>query len=557
MERTMDPQLPHASQAPEERGEGQPRPSRGWAGWLISAACHAVLMLIAMGIYWVVHNDRIEYPPVAMNQVTAKPRDPPHAPTIIPPAEPHIEIDQDVVPHPQISSVDVNEPEDTAPEESARDAPAGDPNELAREETGTQGLLALIGAGGPAAGQFGKLHGTGFQQFFVDHFRGPPDSPRTVNAALRWFKRHQGPKGSWDPVNYPRNCTADPKCDPGVVNHGAPDGATVAMTGYALMCFLSGGYDHTIPSQFRSVVRHGLDYLLSAQHADGALGDRNYENAIASMALSEALAMSGDATLKAPAQRAVDVILQRQNQAGASDGHDAAYGAGLGWDYAAASDRNDSSVTGWNIMALKDALAAGLKVGNGLENAKRWLDLVWKKQNPDWKALDPYTGESRFPYTYMASTGAIDIAPAPGPGQPVAGSHDLTCVGAVAAVFLGHRSGDPMLESLVRYVDQHEMPTAYPCNTYYMYYNTMAVFMASPNPRTDPRWQRWNKHVIPMFMAAQRHDGCFDGSWDPQGTVFPGNEVGRVLSTAYCTLCMEVYYRHARLVGERWVYGNL
>ncbi len=266
--------------------------------------------------------------------------------------------------------------------------------------------------------------------------------------------------------------------------------------------------------------------------------------------------ISGDQALREPAQRAVDVILLRQNRAAPGDGRDAAYGTGLGWDYIGPSDRNDSSVTGWNIMALKDALAAGLRIGNGLENAKRWLELVWKRQNPEWKSFDPYTSESRFPYTYSTSTGATEISPAPAPGQPAAATHDLTCVGAVAAVFLGHRGGDPMLESLVNYIDKHEMPTSYPCNTYYMYYNTMAVYMASPNVRTDPRWQRWNNCVLPMFMHAQRHDGCFNGSWDPQGTEFPGNEVGRVLSTAYCTLCMEVYYRHQHGVGGRWIYGG-
>jgi hypothetical protein len=551
----MDP-TQDEQDAQAHAGDTGQSPPRGWAGWVISGAFHGLMLLIMMSIYWVVHQETIEYPPLAQrNTDPEKPKQ--REPTPNPPTDMPIEIKVETPVENPLTQVVVDDTVSTTESEQDALKPKGDPNEISDSQLSGQGFSMAIGAGSGDAGLHGIPNGGGRKRLTGGPGGAPSGSERTVNAALRWFKRHQSPNGSWDPVNYPRNCSADPKCEPGVVNHGTPDGATVAMTGYALMCFLSAGYDHTTPSQFRSVVRHGLDYLLSVQHADGALGDRNYENAIASMALSEAFAMSDDATLKTPAQRAVDVILQRQNQGVAADGHDAAYGGGLGWDYAASSDRNDSSVTGWNIMALKDALAAGLKIGNGLENAKRWLNLVWRKQNPDGDHIDPYHGESRFPYTYLTGTGAIDIAPAPGPGQPVAGSHDLTCVGAVAAVFLGHRSGDPMLESLVNYVDQHEMPTAYPCNTYYMYYNTMAVFMASPNPRTDPRWQRWNTKVMPMFMAAQRHDGCFDGSWDSQGTVFPGNEVGRVLSTAYCTLCMEVYYRHVHLIGGKWVYGDL
>ncbi len=225
----------------------------------------------------------------------------------------------------------------------------------------------------------------------------------------------------------------------------------------------------------------------------------------------------------------------------------AGYGTGFGWDYVGPDNRNDSSVSGWNVMALKSALAAGLNVGNGMENGKRWLETVWKVQNPDWAKLDPYKGETRFPYTYASDTGATEISAAPGPGQPAPNDHDLTCVGGVCAVFLGHHSGDPMLESLSNYVMNHQVPKSFPCNAYYMYYNTLTIFQCS-----GQKWKDWNASVRDLLVNAQRKgNGCFDGSWDYGSNSFIGSEYGRVLTTAYCTLCLEVYYRYANVAAKK------
>jgi hypothetical protein len=166
-----------------------------------------------------------------------------------------------------------------------------------------------------------------------------------------------------------------------------------------------------------------------------------------------------------------------------------------------------------------------------MEGAKRWLDTVWKVTNPDWAKLDPYKDESKFPYAYVSDAATIQ------------GHSNMACVGSVCAVFLGHHAGDTMLETLSNYVMKHPMPRAYPCNTYYMYYNTLAIFQVGGD-----KWQKWNASVRDMLVNAQKKgNGCFDGSWDWSGTQFPGNEIGRVLSTAYCCLCLEVYYRYAQV----------
>jgi hypothetical protein len=289
-------------------------------------------------------------------------------------------------------------------------------------------------------------------------------------------------------------------------------------------------------------VKKGLDYLLSCQKEKGRLGARNYENAVAAMALAEAYAMTTDPELKEPTQRAIDSILACQNQE--PGGKDTGYGRGLGWNYNAPAIRNDSSVTGWQIMALKSALAAGLNVGNGMTGAKRWLELHWQNSNhpkdidkakgeKSYKEMTPYD-MSKFLYVWNSDE----------EGNPKEGSGaGRESIGLVSAVFLGHLSGDLMAETLANTVMAKQMPKSYPTNTYYMYYNTMGIFQMG-----GERWKTWNATVRDMLVNAQRKSNdCFDGSWDWEGTKFHGHKNGRVLSTAYNTLCLEVYYRYAQV----------
>ncbi len=407
-------------------------------------------------IYWVIRPPDVEVPGVRTQPVepAQKPPEKPKQPTMDPPVQIQVPLDADG--DTPVTTLDVQVETPETPNEAPTDSTLGDPNDVADSQVGGPGLNCAIGVGGPPMGPYGLRKGGHKRAIRIGHgCKGGEDS---VNAALRWFKKHQSPNGKWDTVGYYRNCTDNPKCEPGIVDHCSVEGSDVAMTGYALYCFLGAGYDQRT-GQYQKVVQKGIDYLLSVQKADGYLGERNYENAIATMALCQAYGMTEDPALKGPAQRGVDQILAHENQVA---GGGAGYGTGLGWDYVGPSNRNDSSVTGWNVMALKSAFMAGLDVKNGLESTKHWLETVWKKQNPDWARLDAYKGESRFPYTYMTDTGATEIAPAPGPGQPAPNATDLTCVGTMCAVFLGHHAGDPMLESLSNYVINHQIPASPP-----------------------------------------------------------------------------------------------
>ncbi len=519
-----------AETAGNDGGQESNKESSGAPGWFISVAVHSLFGLIFYCAVWATVQPEIERPPYIPHSidppvkiVEKKPLDR----SLDPMVEVKITAEAEVAA--PISPLDVVKEEKSQSEDNTEATVAkGREEAVASAEVGQTGAFMAIGPGSNAAGPFGSRTGGGKGRALREG-GGSRASESSVDAALRWFKRHQSPNGMWDVEKYTNNCTDNPKCEPGSNGHGG--NANVAVTGYAVLCYLGAGYDHRVLGTYKATVAKGLDYLRSVQAADGLLGERNYEHAVATMCLAEAYAMTNDPELKGPAQKAINIILARQNKD--AKAADAAY-SGLGWDYIGPNNRNDSSVTGWNVMALKSGLAGGLNVGNGMEGSKKWLKGAWEAGNPDFKKLsDPYKDESGFPYTWDATTNTAE-------------KDHLAPVGALCAVFLGHHAGDTMLETMCNRIMNKQFPTTYPTNTYFMYYNTLAIFQAG-----GERWLKWNGTVRDLLVNAQRKDeGCFNGSWDFEGTQFPGHEVGRVLSTAYCCLSLEVYYRYKRAGGK-------
>jgi hypothetical protein len=519
----------------QEDDDGQHKYA-GVISWVVSGALHATMIMLMGTIYFLAKEPEQEIPPVRVQSIPSPPEKKEEKPKLERELlEPKVELDiaeQSDNPNP-ITQIEPVEDVTTREEETESDVAKGREEAVADSEMGGQGAFMAIGAGGGSAGMFGSRSGGGRKRA-VGRGGGSKGSESAVDAALRWFKKHQSPNGMWDAEKYFQNCAEDPKCEPGSLDGKAAEEVNVALTGYALLCYLGAGYDHKTPNKYKPVVKKGIDYLLSVQAPDGLMGKRNYEHPVAVMALAEAYAMTSDPELRKPAQNGVDMIIKRQNQ-------DDVGGYGLGWNYVNPGTRNDASVTGWNVMALKSAYAGGLSVGNSIEGAKKWLEMAWKANNdgkegrPDWQKLDIYTDQSLF--SYMWHTGAKAYA------RDSFGHQHMAPVGLVCAVFLGHRAGDAMLETLANFVMSKQTPKSYPCNTYYMYYNTLGIFQVGGD-----KWKTWNSVVRDMLVNAQRKgDGCFDGSWDWQGTGFHGHNIGRVLSTAYNTLCLEVYYRYAQV----------
>ncbi|TVR40279.1 MAG: hypothetical protein EA402_13860 [Planctomycetota bacterium] len=520
----------------EQESENQGEKAAAVSAWGLSLALHAIVLLLLTFV--VIAGRMIQDPvPVRPAMIIPPPPPPPEVQREVALQEVEVTIDVEVEVQSAVVSDLVVEIEELATEDTEVSEVAearGREEAVSTSETGGSGAFMAIGAGGGSAGAFGNRSGSNRRQA-LSQFGGSRASEAAVDRALRWFVRHQSPNGMWSVVQHPLNCDLPgPRSEPGQAYTG-PDG-DAAMTAYAVLAFLGAGYDHRTPNRYRRTVANGLDWLVENQRPDGSFGrGRNYENGIAAMALAEAFAMTMDPRLREPAQRSIDVLLRNQNDQ--SNGY-----GGLGWDYTRPVARNDSSVTGWVVMALKSAEAGGLNIGTGMQGARHYFERAWLATNNRGQGItDPYSHRSGFPYVWNSDTDTIQ--------RP-----DRTAIGLCIGVFLGKGQGDLMMETLandvmVRAFDLREPDYQihqWPVNTYYLYYNTLGIFQVG-----GERWQRWNAVARDMLIEAQRRgDDCLDGSWDWQNTRFHGHRAGRLLSTAYAALSLQVYYRYAPVAAR-------
>jgi hypothetical protein len=368
---------------------------------------------------------------------------------------------------------------------------------------------------------------------------GKPDAERAVDDALRWLAAHQARDGAWEAEGFGRWCDGKPATS-------GPDGAgkatyDVGVTGLALLAFLGAGYTQRSDGPYGDVVRRGLRWMVNTQDAEGCFGDRAsghfvYNHAIASLAVVEAYAMSGSTMLKNPAQKALDFIALARNPY-------------FAWRYGVKPGDNDTSVTGWMMMALKSAkmvadsdAAAGRKPSlqldaDAFDGIRAWIE----------KMTDPDTGRVGYQQRGTGPARPTELVDR----FPADRSEAMTAVGVLARVFLGENpKGSPAIEKGARLMAER-LPAWDPVgggtDMYYWYYATLALFQVG-----GPAWKAWDAAMKPAIVDTQRRDGDYcgsKGSWDP---IDPwGADGGRVYATAVNAMCLEVYYRYGRVFGTK------
>ena len=360
---------------------------------------------------------------------------------------------------------------------------------------------------------------------------GNRETERAVADGLAWLAAHQRPDGVWDRRGFDKLCPKHDRCSQTALNRLSKD-LDVGVSALAALAFLGAGHTHE-EGPYRQNLTRVFEFILAQQDGDGSFagrsGNQMYNDALATLAVAEAYAMTRDAVFARPLALALR-HLERSQQA---DG---------GWDYTAdtRTRRSDTSITGWVLMALKSALAAGvrpawdtrLRIIEHFDRATERSGRVWYANRGTGTEVDPRTGQRSLRY---------------GPA--------MLAVGLYARAALGFRMDDPLalrqIELLDRTLPDLQRMYRDPTNLngdYYWYYGTMAAFNIG-----GKTWSNWNAALRRTVMEYQKRPTRKNGerrhaygSWPAFGRGWGkwGRAGSRIYSTAINTLTLEVYYRY-------------
>ena len=335
--------------------------------------------------------------------------------------------------------------------------------------------------------------GAGARSSMVREGGGNAASEKAVAAALKWFAEHQYPDGSWNYDHTRGPCQG--RCpNPGGLN-SAPRGATAQ----ALLPFLGAGQTH-MEGNYKATVKNGLGFLVRSMKVSGGTGSLEeqggsmYSHGLAAIVLCEAYAMTRDKGLLQPAQLSLNHISFAQDPVGG------------GWRYQP-KQPGDTSVVGWQLMALKSGHMAYLQVNpNTVKGAMKFLDSVQANSG------------SQYGYT--------------GPGSGPA----TTAIGLLCRMYLGWKHEHPALQEGVKYLSETGPSNS---NMYYNYYATQVM-----RHNEGDEWKKWNEKMRDYLIQSQAKEGHATGSWHFGGGDHGSERGGRVYCTSMATMILEVYYRH-------------
>ena len=315
-------------------------------------------------------------------------------------------------------------------------------------------------------------------------FGGNNVTEGAVLRALEWLKRNQNPDGSWN------------------------NASKIGNTGLAILTFLAHG-ETPASDKYGATVEKGIQYLISKLNDDGNFDTGRghayvYEHAIGTYALADSYSMTRIPILKNKLEKAVEVIIKGQQ------------GKSGGWDYGynAGSDRIDSSVSAWQVQALKAALIAGASNKGLLDSLHKSLDGMRAVYKSD-------TGQ--FCYTNDKSR-----------------SNDgLTALGVLTFQFVGQKDSPEAKKGLIALNGAKAAYDVSPWPFYSWYYITQAKFNEQ-----STGWKNWNPQIAKLLVSTQAKDGHWLSPTDEKN-------YGPTYSTTLAALCLQVYYRLLPTFGEK------
>src|SRR6266853_901889 len=289
-----------------------------------------------------------------------------------------------------------------------------------------------------------------------------------------------------------------------------PVQADAMSTALGLLCFLGHGETTTSP-EFGKTVEKAVDWIVKkGTEQQGHLSAGTtfnqpgvYEHAIAAYGLGEYYTMTKDDRAAPVLKQAIGYIVEGQGPDG-------------GWMYAYDKSESDTSVSGWQIQALKAAHLSQLNIDG--------VDAALDKAMLNLKRVQGKNG---------------------GFGYRNAGSekYSLTGVGVLCTYFWKQEK-DAMVRDGIKYMLEKDKPEVNykgdKADLYAWYYNTQACLMVGGSA-----WSKWNRMFQDQISDSQSPDGswppCLGGVGDLQKR--PDGD-GPYYRTTLCILMLEVCYRY-------------
>ena len=334
---------------------------------------------------------------------------------------------------------------------------------------------------------------------------------RMVDRGLEFLARSQLSDGRWRLTEFAGVTEADvPKLD-----------SDTAATGLALLAFFGAGHDH-FDGKYRDTVRRGLEFLISVQRPNGDLflpaDDLSnscswlYSHGIASIALCEAVGMTGDPRVKPAAEKACGFIAATRHPTLG------------GWRYTPRTDA-DLSVSGWMLVALRAGDLGGVKTDPAaLDGVRTLLAASASPSDPTRYAYNARKSDQRRTDLSVAC---------------------MTAVGTLMRLHTGAAADDPGVvaagRALADFRPTYGTAAKNLRDAYLWYYASQALVHTG-----GPGWRTWYASLVDTLDPEQRTAGPLAGSWDATGEIPDrwGPYGGRVYVTALHLLALEVPWRH-------------
>jgi len=327
---------------------------------------------------------------------------------------------------------------------------------------------------------------------------GTPECEEAVSKALDWFKATQNADGSWSN------------------SHQA------AMTGLGLLAYL-GRCETPLSTEYGETVLKAITYLVDlGMKNDGKLAGNlasnhwPYEHAIATYGLAEAATFCRQFNRPIPnlseiTRKAGQIIIDNQNDNG-----------GWAYSYVTRGGHVDTSVTAWQIQALKACEHTGLEFKGLNRAANRAMTYMESMVNSDGGVGYRSPGQTHAKGYFTMTGGGLLSLQMFGKGTSAAARR--------AASYIGKNTR----------FEYHSIHS----DLYGHYYEAQAMLN-----RGGAQWRNYNAIFRDQLLQSQNPDGSWPApnKGQQQGIRAVGAQqmfTNVHYRTALCTLMLEVYYRY-------------